>query len=109
MIVLFSTLKYRWLKCMVISVVVYNIVVWVYIRIEKGGVNFYMGGCLGVIRWWRRERGVYNIVGVFEGFIMERGDALRAGHYLISLLALKFVLLCLKLMRCKKGEFTCRE
>ena len=41
---------------------------------------------------------VYNvIVGVVEGFIMNRGEALRAGHYLISLLALKFVLLCLKL------------
>ena len=49
------------------------------------------------------------IVGVFEGFIMERREALRAGHYLISLLALKFVLLCLKLLEKVKEEFTCQK
>ena len=49
------------------------------------------------------------IVGVVEGFIMKRGEALRAGHYLISLLALKFVLLCLKLLEMVKGEFTCQK
>ena len=63
----------------------------------RGGVWVSMGG-VG-----------YNIVGVFEGFRMEKGDALRAGHYLISLLALKFVLLCLKLRRTGKGEFTWRK
>ena len=49
------------------------------------------------------------IVGVVEGFIMKRGEALRAGHYLISLLALKLVLLCLKLLEMVKGEFTCQK
>lgn len=49
------------------------------------------------------------IVGVFEGFRMERREALRAGHYLISLLALKFVLLCLKLLNMEKAEFPCQK
>jgi len=40
---------------------------------------------------------------------MKRGEALRAGHYLISLLALKFVLLCLKLLEMRKELFGCRD
>ena len=52
---------------------------------------------------------MYKIVGVFEGFMMDRREALRAGHYLISLLALKFVLLCLKLVEREWEMVSCRQ